>query len=474
MKSKIIWKFFGAYILLILVAIFVLNFLVGLKLRDYYELQISERLKSNALLVGDIVKQSVVDNNRMLIQDQVDRLAAKLNARITVIDKNGKVLGDSEQDPNSMEDHSDRLEVRRALKEGIGESNRYSDTLGYNMKYLAVPLKKNHEVIGIVRLALPLTEIETQIQFIYRIVMWGGIIAIIVVFVIGYFISQSIIRPISKMKEVAQRFANADFSQRIYIKSEDELGSLAKSLNEMANELQLKINNLKKLDQVKTDFVANVSHELKTPLTAISGFIETLEDGALEDQANNRRFLLIIKKHVARLNAMINDLLTLSELELGKNRIEKTVFDLKDLLQEVVLGFGHAIAAKGIKLELDFKSDRIKLNADRVKTEQVFVNLIDNAVKYTDDGGEVKICVELNNNFVVIAVIDNGIGIAKEHLDRVFERFYMADKARSRKSGSTGLGLAIVKHVVSLHNGRIKIERRSPQGTKVIVSLPML
>lgn len=472
MKNKIIWKFLGTYILSIVIAVFVLNFFVGIKLRDYYELKISERLTSNAFLVSDILKKDLSANAQEQIQAKVKRLADRLNLRITIIDTGGKVLGDSEEDPHLMDDHSDRLEVIRAIERGIGESNRFSDTLGYNMKYIATYVKKDNDPLGVVRLALPLKEVESQIRVIYRIVLLGGIIAIVFVVITGYFISRSIVSPITQMKEIAQALAKGDFSKRVDVRTKDELAVLAGSLNKMADELELKIDNLRKMDKVRTDFVANVSHELKTPLTSIKGFIETLEDGAIDDKENARRFISIIKKHAEALTNIINDLLSLSELELAKDRISKSSFDLKALLNEVILGFGHATSNKKQKLELDSKGSNFKILADRAKIEEVFVNLIDNSVKYTPETGLIKIAVTEQKDIFEITVEDTGIGIPQEHLDRIFERFYRVDKARSRKFSGTGLGLAIVKHIVLLHDGNIDIESRLNHGTKVIITLP--
>lgn len=162
----------------------------------------------------------------------------------------------------------------------------------------------------------------------------GGIIAAAFALVLGFFSSRGAINSITQMKEIAQNITEGDFSKRVRIKGDDELAILAKSLNKMADELQLKIDNLERLNKIRTDFVANVSHELKTPLTSIKGFIETLEDGALEDKENARRFIAIIKKHAQGLTNIVDDLLILSELELGKDRLKKTKADLKDLAEE--------------------------------------------------------------------------------------------------------------------------------------------
>jgi two-component system phosphate regulon sensor histidine kinase PhoR len=472
MGNKIIWKFIAAFIALILVSVLILNFFVGLKLEDYYEQKISKDLMANAVLVGDILRENIINGNRGLVQQKTEELSGKLNSRITVINRQGRVIGESERNPELMDDHQDRLEVKRAIQEGIGESKRFSDTLSYNMKYVAVSVKEDNRLIAIIRLALPLIEVESQFRIIYKVVLTGGLIAIVFVLITGYFLSRNLINPISEIKEAAQSMAKGDFTKRISLKSEDELGILARSLNSMADELQLRMNDMKKLDSMRSDFVANVSHELKTPLTSIKGFIETLEGGALDDRENATRFLAIIKKHAEGLSNITDDLLKLSELETGKDRIERADFNLKNLIAEVVHRYDHIIAEKSFKLEQDFYGDDFQIEADRLKVEHMLMNLLDNSMKYTGEGGSIKVFLSGQLEYCEISIEDNGIGIPDEHIDRIFERFYRVDKARSRKLGGTGLGLSIVKHAVLLHGGNVQVESREGKGTKVTVTLP--
>jgi len=472
MRNKIIWKFFSAFTLLALIAIFVLNFFVSLKLQDKFEHRISEELQSNAILVGDILKEDLIGGRHEDIQKKIKTLADKLNLRITVVDKQGNILGESEKAPTLMESHDDRLEIIMALEDGFGQSTRFSDTSGYDMKYVAVRVDDGNEPLGVVRFALPLSEVRLQIQLIYRVVLFGAIVAIIISLTVAYFVSRSITSPISQMQEVAQRIAKGDFSQKVKVRSKDELGELAKSLNVMADELQQKIENLKRMDRVRTDFVANVSHELKTPLTLIKGYIETLEGQAIKDKEKAGKFVSIIKEHTDRLGNIIDDLLSLSELELSKDGIYKTEFDLKKLIDEVSLGFGHALDAKQQTFSINSQGDDFRIEADKDKIEQVIVNLTDNAIKYTKDSGRINISLLEHQNEITVTFQDNGIGIPKEDIDRVFERFYRVDKARSRELGGTGLGLGIAKHIVLAHNGKIHIESKINEGTKVSVTLP--
>jgi two-component system sensor histidine kinase VicK len=207
-------------------------------------------------------------------------------------------------------------------------------------------------------------------------------------------------------------------------------------------------------------------------LTLIKGYTETLEDKAIDDKEKAGKFISIIKEHVNRLENIINDLLSLSELELSKDSIEKIEFDVKQLMEEVAMGFGHALDTKQQQLNINSQGDNFRIFADKDKIEQTFVNLIDNGIKYTKDNGRINISINEQADTINITVEDNGIGIASEHLGRVFERFYRVDKARSRELGGTGLGLGIAKHIVMAHGGKIHIESQINTGTKVIVKLP--
>jgi len=234
------------------------------------------------------------------------------------------------------------------------------------------------------------------------------------------------------------------------------------------------VTRIRRLEDIRRDFVANVSHELRTPITSIKGFVETLLDGALEDTQDTRRFLEIIAKQSDRLNAIINDLLSLSRIERDEEREAIQLEDtrLSDVLSLAVQACDAAARAKSIPVHVDCDTDII-IKANPLLIEQAIVNLVDNAIKYSDEGKEVHIEVVPNGDHVRILVRDQGCGIAKEHLPRLFERFYRVDKARSRKLGGTGLGLAIVKHIARAHSGRVSVTSTPGEGSVFTLSLPL-
>ena len=230
------------------------------------------------------------------------------------------------------------------------------------------------------------------------------------------------------------------------------------------------ITKIKDLEKTKKDFVSNVSHELRTPLTAIKGFVETLEETTNDDE--NKHYLNIIKRHTDRVINIVEDLLLLSELEEESSSLEFEDVNLEGLIENILKIFDQRLREKNLVLKFKSDKDLPLIKADPFKLEQVFINLIDNAVKYTESG-EIIISLSQKDEKVVTEIQDTGICIPREHLSRIFERFYVVDKSRSRKLGGTGLGLSIVKHIVLLHNGKIDVENIPGTGTKFIVTLPV-
>ncbi len=234
----------------------------------------------------------------------------------------------------------------------------------------------------------------------------------------------------------------------------------------------LDITNIKKLEQMRTEFVSNVSHELKTPLTSIRGFIDTLKDGAINDPAVADKFLEIIDIEAERLSRLINDILQLSEIESMKQDQNSEMFELKPLADEVISILQITAEERGVNLEASI-DETIKMKADKDKIKHLLINIIENGIKYNKEKGSVILSAEQKESSVIISVRDTGIGIEKEYLDRVFERFYRVDKGRSSELGGTGLGLSIVKHIVNLYKGSINVKSEPGQGTEFIVKIPV-
>jgi two-component system phosphate regulon sensor histidine kinase PhoR len=225
------------------------------------------------------------------------------------------------------------------------------------------------------------------------------------------------------------------------------------------------------LERVRQEFLSNVSHELRTPLTSILAFVETLEDGAIEDEANNRRFLSVIRKNSERMHHLIDDILELSSIEAGKINIEPKNVLLSNLVEEIYLNLSGKAKERSVKLKNNIEKSQT-VWADKVRLEQMLTNLIDNAVKFNREGGTVEVSLSENDESILISVSDEGEGISGEHLPRLFERFYRTDRARSREIGGTGLGLAIVKHLARLHEGEVSVTSTLEKGSTFTIELP--
>ncbi|MEO0071715.1 MAG: ATP-binding protein [candidate division WOR-3 bacterium] len=229
------------------------------------------------------------------------------------------------------------------------------------------------------------------------------------------------------------------------------------------------ISEIVRAGKMKKDLLANLSHELRTPLTAIKGYAETMEETADESV---RHYLNVIKRHTERLINLASDLLTLARLEAEGNKRNEEIVNIKEIVANVAAIFRHSAEKKGLKLVTIVPTELLELKGDSLQIEEALINLVDNAIKYTEKGS-VTIAVNTSQDEVIISVVDTGIGIEKHHLPNIFERFYVVDRSRSRATGGTGLGLAIVKHIVDLHKGKIKVESSPGAGTKFTISIPI-
>jgi len=232
------------------------------------------------------------------------------------------------------------------------------------------------------------------------------------------------------------------------------------------------ITELKQLDQIRRDFVANVSHELRTPLSILRGYIEVLFDEPQTSREELTRILSIMERHSKRLQRLVDELLSLAQLESSQAELELGVVRMDELFNNLTRDWKEKLARKNLKVIVDLPSKPLMLRADGTRLEEVLHNLLDNAMKFSPDNGQIRLRGARRGSNVVLSVADNGIGISKEHLSRIFERFYRADKARSRELGGTGLGLAIVKHIAQLHGGRVEAESELGRGTTILVVLP--
>lgn len=511
------------------------------------------------------------------------KYARRQEVRITIIDMDGTVLGESEESPSDMENHKDREEVKKAMAGESASIVRRSSTLGMDYCYCAVPVRTD-SFEGVLRVSVPLKELHAlRLEYMRSTIF---MLAIGVLLITGLVIAftRFIADPIDEVIEAAGKIAEGSYGIRLKTRQNSQIGKLADSFNWMSGRLEAAVKELKdrnneleailrsmrngvlaingrdeilfyndalmnlighrgdflgesvyhlvrsslifdviekvresrdviceegqsrimgeqylritgtvlnrekeqsrsvlliieditdvkKLENMRSDFVSNVTHELKTPLTSIRGFVDTLKQGAIKDEQYARKFLDIIDIEAERLYTLIQDILLLSEIESGSDYNIQDC-DVNGIIDETLNLLQPKIEQKP-EVDVIFQPEPyirpFPCNPDRMK--QLFINLIDNAVKNTEKGSVTVTC-RVHNDHLMISVKDTGIGIPKEHLSRIFERFYRVDKGRSRKMGGTGLGLSIVKHIVEMYEGDIFVSSEVGEGTEFIIKLP--
>jgi two-component system phosphate regulon sensor histidine kinase PhoR len=309
--------------------------------------------------------------------------------------------------------------------------------------------------------------LSSELGYMPGHVLWLEIAVVAVAIPFSYLHSRKLVRPIEDLVPQAEGIARGRLEVSYHgdrNEIPEEMQSLARSINQIAEKQGRDFAAMQRLERVRSEFLGNVSHELRTPIFAVQGFIETLLDGAVDDPTVNRDFLARAQLQAERLNALLNDLIDISRIESGEMRMSFRMFDILPFLVDVVEDLKPLADQKQITIQLtpiSITGDEIEVFGDKERLKQVMVNLVENAVKYTNPGG--KVSIELRDsmpaeNLITISVIDTGIGIAEEHLPRLFERFYRVDKDRSRSSpGGTGLGLAICKHIVEAHKSQISV-----------------
>lgn len=583
-KKKLLWQLYPSYLLIVIISLIAVVYYSSKTFKEVYLRSVEKELLSKANLLG-LTSRDFLDTEKL--NKNINKLGRASGTRLTVILDSGKVIADSLEDPNVMDNHADRPEIKKALAGGNGVCVRYSYTLKKNMMYTAIPLKQNKDIVGVVRTSVSISDLDSALKKIYFRIGFGGFFIVVIAAIVCFFVSRRIVLPLEELKNGANRFAKGDFNLRLPVSNSLEIASLATAMNEMAQKISEQIstitiqtheleavfssmiegviavdsderfininqtaldmlgiktgdvrgkhiqeltipskiqrviretltNNItvekemrlivsgkecriklmgtvlkssgskkfgalivmhditliKKLEKMRREFVSNVSHEIKTPLSSIKGFVETLIDENLDIPDQSKRFLDIVLKHVDRLNVIVDDLLMLSRLERDVEH-ESISFVETNLRGSVESAIRFCKAkADGKKIIINLKCDKnILLKLNTRLFEQAIINLVDNAVKYSNPKSTVDINV-VEDVDCVISVHDRGCGINKKHLSRLFERFYRVDTARSRNLGGSGLGLALVKHIVQIHGGSVSVESIPEKGSTFSIILP--
>ncbi len=377
--------------------------------------------------------------------------------RVTLINREGEVLYDSDANSIRMENHKERPEIVEAFKEGIGTDIRVSNTVGQNTYYYAKLIKDSY----VLRVA---KEANGMLALFYEalpIIIVGAAVLLFICSILSKYLTKRIVRPIENMAKELSHIA--EFEEKVPY---EELIPFAVMIKDQHSNIHKQLKDLEHSEKIRQEFTANVSHELKTPLTAITGYSELIEEG-IASPGDTMRFAKEIRKNATRLLHLINDIIELSELDISEEEVRKERLDLYEIVKSCVDTL--KITAKNHEVELKLIGNPVYLYANKNMMEELITNLCDNAIRYNKKGGTVKVVLYPKEEKVVLTVADTGIGIPKEHFARVFERFYRVDKSRSKQTGGTGLGLAIVKHIVAKHDAKIFLKSEVMVGTTVTI-----
>lgn len=583
-----------SYIGIVLLVLLAMYFILVGTLKGIFEDRITGELEIRATLTREFLIQELPTKENFtypVIDNLIDRLGETGKARLTFIDQEGVVWGDTERDGQllmEMDNHLTRLEVQDAIKNGFGIINRFSNTTETEFRYYALPIRQDVKLIGFIRVAMPMETVNSALGHIQRVLLIVSIAGSILVILFSIFTTGAIVKPIKKLTQITQSVASGELTSPVEVNSANELGQLSRNFNLMTDRVQTQIerissenirletilssmsegvllvngaseityvnsaainmldlpdnyagkalieinripklqallrqaeqtetlafsefhlanlneseaevtvvpvaskreyvivihdvSHVRKLERIRADFVANVSHELRTPLTTIHGYAETLLTNSNTKTKKRKEFLAKILKHSDRLTRLVSDLLELARLESGDVELKRTLCHLNEFHEQIIDVFEPVLEESKVTLEWEIPEDLPQVNVDSRLFMQVFVNLIDNAIKYTPDSGVIKVSAEQGGtnanavNELVVHIQDTGIGIPSEAQSRVFERFYRVDTGRARKMGGTGLGLAIAKHILLCHNGRIWLESELGQGTVFHFALPI-
>lgn len=567
MKSRIFLKMFVASLVLIAACMLTMNVLIQRAWEGMLRKEIESSMREKTNMLASRIASTPPEQRAELVR----QVAPIAGGRVTLIDRSGAVVADSEAEAAQMENHADRPEVQQALQGEVGSSTRLSRTLGVSFLYEAAPVPG-----GVVRLAYRLSAIDEVNRQVRKSLLKTSAVAALFALALAFVATQSIGRRLVRITAFAERVAAGDLSARIQEESSDEIAHVATALDKTARRLEdgfralessrqtletllnsmqepviavaedgrvlwanqrmerllpsgirlgeplvqsardpeilravqtalesrdivvaraAKIfsgrvfdltaapmpgggvvavmhdqTEIERVEKTRRDFIANVSHELRTPLTSIQGYAETvLDHERLSESA--REFMEIIRKNAMRMARLTEDLLVLARVESGERNFRLEPATPQELLDEAVQTFQEIADSRNIELTVMNTATSL-VSVDRDALHQVFGNLIDNAMKYGEDGRKILVGACEREDGVQFYVRDFGAGIPSEHLPRLFERFYRVDKARSRESGGTGLGLAIAKHVIRAHGGTIQVESELNHGSTFYFTLP--
>ncbi|MGG7164235.1 ATP-binding protein [Clostridium ihumii] len=456
-KSKIA----GGYLISIIITIVFVEIIAIVAIRSYYYRSLEERLTNQISISSNFYNTYFYNSTlRSNVANDVDLFWEDTDVKAQIIDKNGNIIMDSQGEI------FDKIERNDNFKNLISGKNRMykekTDINGVSVISVYMPLYYNSEIDGVLRFISSTENINESIIKLSKYAVMSGIGVVILSSFVSVLISNSVSRPLKNISDGAEKMAKGNFKEKIPKFADDELGKLSDTLNYMSEEIL-------KNEKVKNEFIASVSHELRTPLTSIKGWSIVLKSSDFEDEEEIKEGLDIIEQEVDRLTYLVEDLLDFSKLLSGNITLKKQNTDMEELVESVCRQVNPRIRNEGLGLSLKIDGQIPIVMVDKNRIKQVLINIIDNAIKFTDKGGNIGVHLRADENNIYMSVKDNGSGISKEDLLKVKEKFYKGNSSKS----SNGIGLSVCEEIMELHNGKLKIESEINIGTEVTLSVPI-
>lgn len=469
-RTTLFFKYFRVTLAIIIITIIAMGFVFTLFLTNYWTGTTVDTLKSNALNVA-MTAEGLFSSGRMesdeaeanlILCNSLNMVSESLGADVFMTNLSGEIvlckdIIDSKlevKNGGKCETHGGYTVPERIIDATSGDGYYTVDTLdglyGESSIIVGKSVEYDGKLIGYIYAATPVRDVVTPYA-LQMLRLFGGAatISIVVAVILIYFFSYGLTKPLEEMSKVTKLYARGDFSKTIKVKGNDELSDLAENLNAMGQSLAI-------IEESRKSFVANVSHELKTPMTSIGGFIDGILDGTIP-QSEEGKYLRIVSDEVKRLSTLVMTMLTLSKIEAGEEKLHASETELRGLLFGALLKFEKPIEDAGINVEGFEDMPSAKVVADENMLYQVIYNLYDNAVKFTNNGGTINTSVSELPDRVTVSITNSGVGMSEEEQKRVFERFYKVDKSRSEHVKGVGLGLNLAKTIVELHGGEIQV-----------------
>lgn len=466
MKRTLYWKFLFAYLIFGFFGfLVVLNFVSGITL-DQLRKERAEALYREAVTIANSYASDLYNNATSLetVKKQMDALDSYLDATIWIMNPSGRILVDS-RSPLDVENQV----VVEDFDPTVAGSSYYTVGTFFGMfeeDMLGVfaPITSDFRIKGYVVILMPMAAIQNSANNLLSISYLLLLILFLLSLIILIFFTEMVYMPLRKITRATEQYALGNLHYQLSVDSEDEIGYLAASLSYMAEELAQGEDNQKKL-------VANISHDFRSPLTSIRGYLEAMLDGTIPPEMHEK-YLQIVLNETERLTKLTNSLLTLNNLNIKGMVLEKTEFDLNRVIKDTTATFEGTCRQKLIAVELILTGEEMIVLADMSKIQQVLYNLLDNAIKFSHNDSIIKIETTLKHNKVFVSVKDNGIGIPKDSLKMIWDRFYKSDASRGKDKKGTGLGLSITREIIRAHNENINVISTEGVGTEFVFTLP--